>query len=706
MNHCLVVALLWAAPAWAGQAPASDAEAAPTNEISVGARATNVDGDAARLQHYRDLRNGPTADLLKYNKSTDHWRVDLQSDHAGYRDQRYTGSLNVYGKLKVAGEWDQVPLFFSEDTATPYVQTSPGVLRLDDALQSGVQSGGLTLADVAAQARPFDLRFRRDTGSVKLTYEATRDLDLNFSFKNTHKNGEQPWGATFGFSNDVEVPVPVDHRTTELATSAEWSHGRGLLSVGYDGSFFRNNIQTLVWDNPLVAVDSTSGSSSGRMALWPDSDLNAGHVTGSIGLPARSRATAYVSVGNWSQNAPLIPFTINSALPTIPLDRSTADVKAIVTAMNYSFTTRPSNDWWFSARYRRYDFDNRTPVFHVDQTVTYDQTVTTFPEVGTTPFGYVRNTYDADASYTPTALPHTAFRLGYTRENVDRSFRVFESTAEDTIRASADTTRWSWLTVRGVYEHAKRSGAGLDEQVLDDIGEQVSLRQFDISDKTSDRLSTIVQLLPESPVSFSFSGAVGREDRPNTVFGLRSNDNYSASAGVDYVPRDAISLGAEYEYEHYSTLQASRQANPPPSPQFTDPTRDWTTDAADVAHTISASADLLQLAPKTDVRFAYDYSHAKSTYVYGLAPNSTLGPIQQLPPVVNGLMRATTDVQYHWTTHLAVGAAYWFDRYRVQDFALSPDTLDQLNQPSFLILGYVYRPYTANTVWGRVSYLW
>jgi hypothetical protein len=374
--------------------------------------------------------------------------------------------------------------------------------------------------------------------------------------------------------------------------------------------------------------------------------------------------------------------------------------------MNYGFTTRPSDAVWLHARFRRYDFDNRTPEFHVNQTVTYDQNLSVFAHGGTEAFGYVRNTFDADASFTPASLPHAAFRVGVTREDVDRRFRLFETTAENTIRASVDSTGWSWLSVRGVYEHGKRTGSGLDEEVLDDIGEQISLRQFDISDRTSDRVSAIIHVMPVSMVSFSASASAGREDRSDAEFGLQSNDNYSLSVGVDAAPGDAVSVGASYVYEHYATLQRSRQANPPPSPQFTDPARDWTTDADDVAHTFTLSADLLGLARRTDIRFAYDYSRATSTYVYGLAPNSSLGPIEQLAPVVNGLMRATTDVQYYLTRHVAVGGAWWFDRYRVEDFAFSPETLDALDQPSFLILGYLYRPYTANTVWGRVSYLW
>ncbi len=676
------------------------ADAPTTNRVDIGGRVSNIDGDEARYQHFRDLRDGGTLDRLRFSKRTDTWQADIKADHVGYRDQRYEGSLNAYGKVKVKFEWDQIPLFFSTDTATPYTQASPGVLQISDAVQGG------TLATVVGVATPFDLQLRRDIANFALTYEATKSLDLNVTFKNTNKSGQQPWGATFGFSNAVEVPLPIDHRTTDVGSSVEWHHGSGLVQAGYDGSFFRNRISTLTWDNPRVAVDSTSGAAAGRMAVWPNSDMNAVHVTGSIGLPMRSRATAFVSVANWSQNDPLIPFSNNSALPVIPLDRPTAEVKAIVTTMNYDFTTRPTSALWVNARFRRYDFNNQTPEFLVAQTVTYDQSVSTLPVPGTEPFGSVRNTFDADASFTPAAVPHAAFRVGYTGESVDRAFRTFETTRENTIRASIDSTGWQWVTVRGVYEHAKRTGSGLDQEALDTIGEQVSLRQFDISDRDSDRVSAIVQVMPTGNLSFSGTASLGREHRPDAEFGLQSNDNHTVAFGVDFVPSDAVSLGAEYSYEHYATLQRSRQANPPPSPQFEDPTRDWTTDAADVAHTFTASADLLKLAPKTDIRFAYDYSHASSTYVYGLTPDTTLGPITQLPPVVNGLMRATTEVEYRLSRHVAIGVAHWFDRYTVEDFAFSPETLSQLDQPSFLILGYLYRPYTANTVWGHVSYLW
>jgi hypothetical protein len=133
--------------------------------------------------------------------------------------------------------------------------------------------------------------------------------------------------------------------------------------------------------------------------------------------------------------------------------------------------------------------------------------------------------------------------------------------------------------------------------------------------------------------SFSVNGSVSasNEDRPGTGFGLRSNDGRSYEIGADYVPRPSISVGASYTWEKYSSLQASRQANP--GAQFNDPTRDWTTDGADRSRTFVGSMDLIKLLKKTDVKFAYDYSRAQSTYTYGLAANTVIAaPLQQSRP--------------------------------------------------------------------------
>ena len=104
------------------------------------------------------------------------------------------------------------------------------------------------------------------------------------------------------------------------------------------------------------------------------------------------------------------------------------------------------------------------------------------------------------------------------------------------MRASVDSTGLAWGSVRLQYDHAVRTGTGLDEEVLSDIGEQVSLRQFDISDRTRDRVSAIVQVVPIDALGLNGSVAVGQENRPDAAFGLQDNDLRAFTVGVDVTP--------------------------------------------------------------------------------------------------------------------------------------------------------------------------
>jgi MtrB/PioB family decaheme-associated outer membrane protein len=689
-------------PAAAASLPQTDENFA---DFSVRGTVYTPGSDEGLAQRYRDLRGGGTLEFLRWSKDSDTRWWSVQADHTGYRDQRYSAAINDFGKIRGWFQFNEIPLYFSQQTQTLFTTppSNPFALRIDDAIQSGLQNKTLTPSQAAAFAQTFDLRLKRTVAEFKSTYSPTRNLDLDVWFWTTAKSGQQPWAGTFGFGDAVELPVPVETRTTDLRLGVEWANQRGSARLGYDGSFFRNAIETIVWDNPLRVTDSpTAGPLQGRMTLWPESNLNAGTASGLINLPGRSRATGYISIGNWTQDNPLIPFTVNSALPAIPLDRATSDAEARVTSMNYTFNSRPVDTLMLTVRYRTYDFDNRTPVFHVINTVSYDTTVAPFAHGGTSPLSVNRKTFYAEASYTPTR--YSSFLAGYTREKVDQTFRFFDTTTENTFRVSADLSGISWLMLRGVYEHAKRVGTGFDEQALDDIGEQVSLRQFDISDRTANRVSVVTQVTPVSSFSVNGSATAGNEDRPGSAFGLRSNDSRSYEIGADYVPRPAISVGASYTWEKYTSLQASRQANP--GPQFNDPTRDWTTDGADRTRTFVGSMDLIKLWPKTDVRLSYTYSHAQSLYLYGLAPNSTLATPVQLPPVVNELQRATGEIRYRLSPRFGAGLVYWYDKYTVNDFAMGTQTLTSIAQPSFLMIGYLFRPYTANTISGRFTYYW
>ena len=687
----------------AAQEPPINIDKQSSGSVDFGARLFELTGDRARDQRYRDLRSGPTIDRARYTKDQQIWMFTAGADHVGYRDQRYFANYERAGKVKTSFEWNQIPLFNSSTTSTPFVEVSTGVFRLDDSLQQDIQSGAATLASLVPFARTFDLRSRREIATFHLTVTPARNLDLKLNVNSTARKGAQPWGVGFGFSNVVEVPAPLKHRTTDIGTILEWANSQGMVRVGYDGSWFRNPVESLIVDNPVRATDIATDTSQGRMALWPSSSSNAVSTAGSIKFAGRSRATAYLSVGDWKQNASLIPYTINTAIAPIALDRPTAEADARITAMNYNVTSSPLPRLWLNARFKRYDFDNRTPQFHITNYVRTDQAVAASVLGTTEALGYVRDNFDADASFMP--MPFTALRIGYSREEIDRSHRYFEKTTDNVLRGTIDFSGNAYVTLRTVYEHSKRTGTGLDEEVLDEIGEQATLRQFDISDRDRDRVSAILQLTPIAQLGITASIAGGNDRRPEAEFGLTHNVNRVYAFSVDAVPNDGTTFSVSYGYEEYKSVQQSRQANP--GVQFLDPTRNWSTDGHERVHTATVSADLLKLAPKTEIRLSYDFSHSRARYDYLLPPDSTLPAVSQLPTLFHELHHGVVDARYLVRRDMALGVVYWYDRYRVDDFALDGDILNRIDVAAgVLLLANAYRPYRSNTVTIRISYLW
>lgn len=684
-------------------APALGQQRTPTSgTIDLGVRFTDVSGDAARFQRFRDLGDGAFLERLRFDRQRDRWLVNISADHVGRLDQRYGAEFIHSDRMNISFQWDQIPLFVSRDTRTPYVVESQGVLRLADGLQQGVQSGQLLLSDVVSGARAFDSKSRRDIARLSVRFSPRRDLDLRFNLTNTLRDGTMPLGTLFSASNTIELPAPIDSRTTDVASGIEWTGTRGSLRVGYDASWFNNSASTLVWDNPMRFTDAAALPSQGRYALAPDSTLHSVTTAGALKLPANSRMTASATVGTWRQDDALLPFTINTALATIPLDRATTEGEVRTLAMNYNFTSRPTQYVWLNARYRYYDLDNRTPEFHMPQRAVNDSSISNFARGTTEALSYTRQNFDVDMSVTP--VPFTALRAGYSRDWTDRTHRIFARTTEDTVRASIDSTAPQWLTLRAIVERSKRTGTGFDEGSLLAVNEQPAMRHFDIADRDRDRVTGLIQLTPTPVVGVSASAAIGHDDYRNSGFGLRDSKSRVYSTSLDLTPGESVVAGVSYSYERYTALHNSRSAAP--GAEFTDPRRNWADDTADKVHTVWTNFDLLRLPGRSELHLSYDFTQSRATYVYILPADSVLAAPAQLPPVRNDLQSGTADYRIALTEQLSIGVMYWHDRYTVEDFQLGPERADPLIQPGTVLMGYVYRPYTANSGWIRLIVSW
>ena len=693
-------------------APVADTELtrslfSPTwRQAQISGRWSSVAGDPARFQRYEDIRDGVLFTDARYAGEHANWLYRVGADNVGWRDQRLFGTYERTGRFVISGLWDQIPQFYSVDTQTPY-SPAPGVspLVLDDTVQLAIQNGQADRNAYVPIATQFDLRERRDIGSVAATATPTPQIDVKAAFTTTRHTGELPWGASFGFSNDVEVALPYDSRTNDVTVGAEWKNNRGMVRVAYDGSWFNNLDDTLVWDSPLRLDDSTSAPGRGRMALWPSNSSQTISTAAYVKLQRRTQVTGFVSYGLWNNNEALQPFTINATLPQLTLPRSTTQAEAHVFSTNVNLVSRPATDWRFSGRLRRYDYDNQTPQAAIPQFINYDTSVTTSSTGGPEVFAHSRTTVDTDATWT--GLLPVALTAGYTHNSGGYDFRIFESTGENVLSLKADAVGWQWATFRAHYELADRSGSGLNEDLLIELGEQPALRHYDVADRTRNRFTGQVDITPNEFWMVSTSLGTGKDDYDDSYFGLQESTFRVFTLAADFQQPNGLGAGASYSYERYFGLQRSRTASPGQVPdQVTDPNRDWTADSQERVNYFSIYLTPPRIGRRTEARFSYDYAYSHGDYVYGVVPNGPLPPPSQLPRVFNKLQQLHLDVRHQLSTNLVATFSYLYEPFDVFDFAFDQSVVDSIVQPSSLVLGYVYRPYTAHSTVFGLRYLW
>jgi MtrB/PioB family decaheme-associated outer membrane protein len=694
------------------QAPpaATDVGTSTSGSFDFGGRGTTYTGDPARYNEFRDMSNGLFLDNFGTAIQKSGWFMDVNGNNAGRKDALYAGEAVRPGRVKMWGSFSQVPWLMSDTTKTIYQGVGTGTLTIPNYVQSLLQASASQIGTVAASATPFDLSSGRkySTGGLQLTpnIDTTVTVDVN----HMDRTGEIVGAGSFGFSAADELPIPVNQHQTDADVGVERTVGAWLFRVGYTSSWFRNDNQSLSWDNPYQLTNTKTLPAVGQMALSPDSFMQTVNGSASIKLPMHTRLTGTLSFGSLTDNTTLLPETTNTALPTYGLNRTTSEGDGRTTSGNFIFTSRPIRALDLDMRYRYYDYDDETPVAtQVGGRVDYDvnnEVAPLTPPNATVPFGLVSQTVDASANVD---LGFGEVGAAYSLDDSTYTNRIFQGSVTNAERVTFDTTGNHWLIVHGRYEHSERVGNGFNNSFLNAIGEQPTLQTYDIANMNEDVGTLTGSILLTGSFSLNLSAGDGKDTYPanssaTTGFGLANAQYKTYGIGLAATPTDNISFTVSYDLNVYQTLQNSRSAST--TAQFTNPAFDWSANGDDRTNSVLADLDVKNLIGKLRLKMTADVNKGSTLYLYGLAPVTSLPAVSQLPSVMSELRRVTVDLSYPLSTRATVGLAYWYEQFIVSDFAQDGNAIPTLNIPSLLTLGNVLLPYTAQTVFARVTYHW
>ena len=228
------------------------------------------------------------------------------------------------------------------------------------------------------------------------------------------------------------------------------------------------------------------------------------------------------------------------------------------------------------------------------------------------------------------------------------------------------------MNFRARYEYGNRTGSGLDEASLVQIGEQPQMRHYDLADRTRNRFVGQMDLVPNEALTLSVSGGVGSDEFNDSYFGLQDAGFRNLTISADYMTQQGYGVGASYDYEHYSGTQQSRSASPGQTPpQETDPNRDWITDSKERVQYFSIYVNSPRIGGKTEARLAYEYAYARGNFVYEVGP--ALPPPSQLPETFNKLQDLRLDIRHRINQRLVATLSYVYEPSKIFDFAMDPE---------------------------------
>lgn len=699
MITIMTVLLLASGMAWAqgiAQEPPSN-----TGSFTIAGVGTSVSGEEARYQRYTDQRNGAAADLdMTFDSSR--WVTRIVATAVGRRDHEYLVSIEQQGKVGLSFGLTGIPILYSERFQTPYAETSPGVLTMDLAARQQLENGTLALPDFINGLPRSEGLTHRYQYLVELYAFMTPDWKADAEVKVITKKGEQPFSGSFGFSDVVQIAAPMDYRTTNVTVGTEWGNQKALARVEYLGSWFNNDVQSVVWDQPDVTVDRSNATSRGRQAMWPSNTYQSVSGTGSIAFAGRSRLTGTVAAGVMDQNEALLPHTINTAIEVIPLDRLSAEAEASTLFFNLNFTSRPTKLVRFKAKYRYRNLDKKTPHFDGDRYVRMDYSLRS-GGADSEPYSVKQQSFNTEIAVSPSMA--ASLFAGYGYEKADRTYRVIPEQAENKFWVGFDSIGNPYFNLRTKYEYSTRDGDA-DLEVLHAAEEREEMRHFDVANRERNRFTATFSTTPTASTGLNFSVAFGKDkfkadlgDSPIAQLGLLDNNHRVITGGFNAMPNDDVFLDIYYVYEHYDTLQRSQAGR---GATETDPNLEWTDDGTENVHTFGVNLDIDKIRGVVDVGLGWVYTDAESLYTY--AVGSAMPTPEAVPPVENTLNRFSAETNFWVTDNIALGVVYWFDKYDVQDIA--NDGGIGLTPNNGQLLGYFYEPFTAHTAWFKLTYTW
>ena len=644
------------------------------SEVTVGTEYLAGDNHSSKFQEYRDIPNGLFLESL--HVVGEHPRgghVELAIGGLAQRDQEASITGGQWGRYSLFVTYDKIPHWISNDSALIFQQHG-NVFTLPTAVKSAFQStdtstaaGKQAFSDLVNElAAPFPVRTERSTWAVGGRDDDGGPINYYLRFSDEHRTGNEPIGASFGFTNQLELPEPVDYHTRDLNAGVEYRTSRGAVQLGYWGQFFSNQFSSLTWDNPIQTTDAVDSSARGRLALPPDNSSHTLQVSGVYDLSPGSRLVGTFSGGIWRQDDALLPATINSALTVSPLPETSSHLQIDTLLGNVVLTSSLTDSLSFKAGWRRYRMKDKRPSLDFQQVIV-DESLGEVADSGEHPSDFLTNNLNADFDYA--VRRDLNLSLGWDRDTWHRADRDVAHTAENSWSVGANYLPSALLALRAYYRLSDKNIG----PYVGDVSQLPLLRKYDEAARNRHEVGFVIQLTPNEQWQADLSVNSIHNDYDESAFGLQSDNSSDISLDLAYAlsSRTSAYAGASRERNHTHLHSRYRPFDSATATAIDDPLNDWDSFERDhdMTYWVGASHDFVPGVWSGDLTISFTDGRG-AVDAFGVPGGVSQGAAQAWPETRFKYLTLEAMAYRRVKNNLKLRFGYRFERYSESDFAL------------------------------------
>ncbi len=675
---------------------------------SLTGRITDINGNKAKFNEYRDIKSGVYPDI-RLGYDTGNYFIDGSGHNIGFDNQNYHFDAGAWGKGKLFLDYNDIPHNITYGAKSFY---------------SGTGTNNLTGAPNTNTGtwKTFDYSLRRKQYGGGLRLDTVKPFYLSAATAREERNGIKPAGASITTPGGpaIEIPEPINYRTNNLNVELGYATKPLFASVQYFYSDFDN-------ENHFLSFEHPTALSTDNLTLPPDNQYYKIGFKGGIRLPMNTRFNVNLSTARAKSNANLLTSYIFEGTADTLTSLSSSVFNGKTDTDNYAFalTAHPLPFIDGKLIYNYYQRKNKSD--EIETTDPLSSTTlnpVTFATVAGVPFtndlfGYKRNTYGVEAGV---RLPMRLTILPSYRY-VDTHFdnRLDVEKTRDNIYAV--DVRWSgpgFMTARAGYERLSRRidhlVPSVDDNPVENIYEQY-LRRFDIAPKDRDTFKIGADIYPLDALSVGIGYKYKKTDYKDASFGLQDDRRNEIDIDADYTFGKLLKLSAYYDYERIKLHQFQRN-NPFNGTTLLAPTDtsnatnfNWVVTQKDESYNFGAGADIYVVPSVVTLRIRYDYmdSEGHADFSYLTAAALTGGRTNDNIDLDNlddyQKSSLTAKVIYNVTKALSVSAGYAYERYRYSDAQLNNYQYTYASGGANYLTGAYSAPsYNANIIFATVAY--